>query len=314
MSAILIVLNHFILAFKNFPVIKEGIMYKQNMSLKDYLYIILGAGFMAVAIQLVYEPSHLVTGGFSGVGILIKNITTTEKFSGVPVGLTTFLLNVPLFIWAYCVKGIHFIKRSLLGMVSLSLWLTVLPVVPLKEEDLVLASLFGGGLNGIGLGLIFMSNGTTGGTDMLAALLNRYFPQYSMVRIMQILDGIIVALGAVWFGISRALYAMVAIFVFSKISDGLLEGLKFAKTAYIITEQPEKVAKELLSKLKRGVTGWDAKGMYTGKGQTILLCVVGKKEIVTLKNIVHEMDENAFVVVGEAREVYGEGFLKAEKY
>lgn len=289
-------------------------MQRQCLTFKDYLYIILGTGFMAVAIQLVYEPSHLVTGGFSGVGIIIKNITTTEKFEGVSVALTTFLLNVPLFIWAYLVKGAHFIKRSLLGMISLSLWLTVLPAVPVTEEDLVLAALFGGGLNGIGLGLIFMRNATTGGTDMLGALLNRYFPQYSIVRLMQILDGIVVVLGAVWFGISRALYALVAIFVFSKISDGLLEGTKFAKAVYIITEQPEKMAEVLLEKMKRGVTCWEARGMYTGKDQKILWCVVGKKEIITLKSIVHEIDKNAFLVVGEAREVFGEGFLKSEKY
>lgn len=309
------VLNHFLNYGKCVTISAKGeFMYKQTMNFKDWLYIILGTGFMAVAIQLVYEPSHLVTGGFSGAGILIKNITTTEKFGGIPIGLTTFLLNVPLFIWAYFAKGIHFIKRSLVGMISLSLWLTLIPVMSLEKEDLVLASLFGGGLTGIGLGLIFMRNATTGGTDMLAALLQRYFPRYSMVRIMQILDGIIVALGAVWFGVSRALYAMVAIFIFSKISDNILEGLKFSKMAYIITEQPEPMAKELLSGLKRGVTAWNVKGMYTGKEQTILLCVVGKNEIVSLRSIVHKIDEKAFVVVGDSREVYGEGFLRVEKY
>lgn len=289
-------------------------MQGQKLKWKDYLYILLGTGFMALAIQLVYEPSHLVTGGFSGLGIIIKNITTTETFDGIPVGITTFVLNVPLFIWALIVKGAGFIKRSALGMISLSLWLTILPVVPVVEEDLVLAALCGGGLYGIGMGLIFMRNVTTGGTDMLAALLNRYFPQYSMVRIMQVLDGIIVVMGAVWFGVNRALYALVAIFVFSKISDGLIEGTKFAKTVFIITEKPEKMAEELLQKLDRGVTSWEGKGMYTGKNQQVLWCVVGKKEIIPLKNIVHEIDSNAFLVIGEAREVFGEGFLKSEKY
>lgn len=286
----------------------------EKMEWKDYFFIIAGAGFMAVAVQLVFEPSALVTGGFSGIGIIIKNITASDGFKGIPVGVITFILNIPLFIRAYLVKGKYFIKRSLLGMVSLSVWLTVLPEIPGVKEDLVLAALFGGGLNGIGLGMILTRNATTGGTDMLAALVGRHFPQYSIVRIMQVLDGVIVILGGVWFGISHALYALVAIFVFSKISDGLLEGTKFAKIAYIITEKPEETAKELLIGLDRGVTCWEAKGMYTGRKQTILWCVVGKKEIVNLKRIVHRADEKAFVAIGEAREVFGEGFLKAEKY
>lgn len=282
----------------------------ERMNWKDYLYLLLGTGFMAVAIQLAYEPSHLVTGGFSGIGIILKNLTATEKYAGIPVGITTFVLNVPLFVRAYRTKGMDFIRKSLFGMLSLSLWLGIVPVVPLAESDMVLTVLFGGGLYGIGMGLVFMRNATTGGTDMLAALLHRHFPQHSVIRIMQVLDGIIVAMGALWFGVSHALYALAAIFVFSKISDGLLEGTKFAKIAYIVTEKPEKTASELLLRLQRGVTCWEATGMYTGKKQSILWCVVGKKELINLKEIVHEIDEKAFVVVGEAREVFGEGFLK----
>lgn len=279
-----------------------------KLTWKDWLSFFVGTGLMAVAVQLVYDPSHLVTGGFSSVGIVVRNLTETEERAGLPVGMTTFLLNVPVFVWAYKKKGLTFIKKSFLSVLLLSLWLSVIPVVSVVEEDLVLAALIGGGLTGLGLGLIFRRDGSTGGTDMLALLLHEYFPAYSPVYIMKLLDGAIVVLGAIYFGIPRAMYAIVAVIVFSKISDNMLEGMKTARGAFIITEQKEAVMQELLSRLERGVTVWKAQGGYTGRNRWVLFCVVGKREIVTLRKLVKEIDEGAFVIVSDAREVYGEGF------
>lgn len=280
-----------------------------GLRIKDWLSFFVGTGLMAAAVQLIYDPSHMVTGGFSSIGILVRNLTATEEFSGIPLGLTTFLLNIPVFIWGYKKKGLAFVEKSLISVLFLSLWLFVIPTITLEEEDLILASLFGGSLTGIGLGLVFQRDGSTGGTDMLAVLLHEYFPSYSTVFIMKLMDGAIVVLGAVYFGIARAMYAIVAVIVFSKISDSMLEGMKFARGVWIITDQKEPVTEVILHGLERGVTAWAAEGGYTKKGKWMLFCVVGKREIVKLRNLVQETDEAAFVIVGDAREVYGEGFL-----
>lgn len=279
------------------------------MKIKDWLSFFVGTGLMAVAVQLVYDPSHMVTGGFSSIGIVVRNLTATEEFSGIPLGFTTFILNIPVFIWGYKKKGMAFVKKSLISVIFLSLWLLVIPAVTVEKEDLVLAAIFGGGLTGIGLGLVFLRDGSTGGTDMLAMLLHEYFPSYSPVFIMKLLDGAIVILGAVYFGIPRAMYAIVAVIIFSKISDNMLEGMKYARGVWIITEKKEEITEILLHGLERGVTAWKAEGGYTKKGKWMLFSVVGKREIVKLRNLVQETDEAAFVIVGDTREVYGEGFL-----
>lgn len=280
-----------------------------GLSIRDWLSFFAGTGLMAAAVQLVYDPSHMVTGGFSSIGILVRNLTATEKFPGIPLGLTTFILNIPVFLWGYKKKGMAFVKKSLISVLFLSFWLFIIPAVTVEEEDLILAALFGGGLTGVGLGLVFRRDGSTGGTDMLAVLLHEYFPSYSPVFIMKLLDGAIVVLGAVYFGIARAMYAIVAVLVFSKISDNMLEGMKFARGVWIITDKKKKVTETILYGLKRGVTAWAAEGGYTKKGKWMLFCVVGKREIVKLKKLVQEADAAAFVIVGDAREVYGEGFL-----
>lgn len=285
---------------------------QSGLKWKDWLSFFVGTGLMAAAVQLIYDPSHMVTGGFSSIGIIVKNYTATENYPGVPLGLTTFALNVPVFLWGYKKKGMAFVKKSLISVLLLSLWLLVIPAITIPEEDLVLAALFGGALTGAGLGLVFRREGSTGGTDMLGILLHEYFPSCSPVLLMQILDGAIVLLGAVYFGISRAMYAIVAVTIFSKISDRMLEGLKFARGVWIITEQKERVAQAVLYQLRRGVTAWRAEGGYTKKEKWLLFCVVGKREILALKNLVQETDEDAFVIVGDAREVYGEGFLRRD--
>ncbi len=285
-----------------------------KLTWKDWLSFIIGTGFMAVAVQLIYEPSGLITGGFSGIGILIRNWTRIGDFEGIPLGLTTFALNIPVFLWGFKKKGLAFVKKSFLSVVFLSLWLTFLPVVQVEEEDLALAALMGGGLTGIGLGLIFRRDGSTGGTDMLAVLLHEYFPAYSHVFLMQIMDAAIVAMGALYFGIPRALYAILAVIIFSYISDNMLEGMKTARAAWIITEKKEAVTEGILQVLRRGVTEWKGEGGFTGRGRWVLFCVVGKREIVSLRKLVQEIDERAFVIVSDAREVYGEGFLNRQGY
>ena len=145
---------------------------------------------------------------------------------------------------------------------------------------------------------------------MLAALLQRKFRQYSIAQIMQVLDAAVVLLGAAVFGIRYALYALIAIYAVSKVSDGLLEGLKFSKQAYIISDRYEEIAQAVMTRMERGVTAVDAVGMYSGEGKKMLFCVVSRKEIVVLREIVAEFDRRAFVIVSDVREVFGEGFIE----
>lgn len=280
-----------------------------KMKFSYFLLIIVGTAGVAFAVQCMYDPCGLVTGGFSGIAIIIKSLTEHIIPGGVPLWLTNLLLNIPVFIVAYIKMGKRFIGRTLLGTVMLSVWLYILPVIDLAQGDMLLVALFGGVFSGAGMGMVLRANATTGGTDMVAALIQLKIRHYNVAQIMQILDGAIVILGFFVFGLRPSLYAIVAIFVTTKVSDAILEGFKYSKAAYIITDKYEEVAKVLMEELDRGATGLKATGMYTGKDRCVLYCVVSKKQIVTLKEIVVNIDPKAFVIVSDVREVLGEGFL-----
>ncbi|MBQ8184976.1 MAG: YitT family protein [Lachnospiraceae bacterium] len=263
---------------------------------------------MGFAISSIYDPTGMVTGGVSGLAIMIKALTEPYIEGGLPLGLTNVLLNAPIFAVAIYQKGFRYVTRTLVATVALSFWLSVLPVFPVAQGDMILTALFGGVISGAGIGLVFLAQATTGGTDLVAAIMQKRMPHYSIADIMQVLDALIVIAGAFQFGINVAMYAIIAIYLVSQVSDGLIEGTKFSKAAWIITKDPEALAKVLLEDLDRGVTGISAKGMYSGEEKQMLYCVVSKKEIVHLKEMVAQVDPNAFVIVTDAREVLGEGF------
>ena len=266
--------------------------------LLEYMVIFIGTGLMAAAITSCFDAAGLVTGGFSGVSILVKEWTRGIIKNGVPLWITNLSLNIPLFILATKIKGFSFVKKALIGDMSLTMWLAVLPAWELSD-DLLLSSVYGGIILGVGIGLVFLGGGTTGGTDMLAAIIQKYMRHYSIAQIMQFIDGAIVLVGMYVFGIRKGLYAIIAVYLVTKVSDGL-----------IITDKPEAVARMIIEDMDRGVTGISAKGMYSGQEKLMLYCVVGKKELVQLKENIDEIDPKAFVIVGDAREVHGEGFIE----
>ena len=276
----------------------------------DYLFIFMGTGIMALAIQCIFEPIGLVTGGFSGIAIIIRKMTAGIVEGGVPLWLTNLALNVPVFIAALIIKGRKFLGRTVIGTVLLSFWLYVIPQVDLTQGDYMLSAVFGGVITGIGIGFVVLAKATTGGTDMVSALIQKYVRHYSVVQILQVIDGMVVLAGLYVFGLKPALYAIVAIFITSKVSDALMEGMKYSKAAFIITDYYKEIADAIMTQLDRGLTGLDATGMYSGDKKTVLYCVVSKKEIVELKDIVAKIDPKAFVIVTDAREVFGEGFLE----
>ena len=276
----------------------------------DYLFIFMGTGIMALAIQCIFEPIGLVTGGFSGIAIIIRKMTAGIVEGGVPLWLTNLALNVPVFIAALIIKGRKFLGRTVIGTVLLSFWLYVIPQVDLTQGDYMLSAVFGGVITGIGIGFVLLAKATTGGTDMVSALIQKYVRHYSVVQILQVIDGMVVLAGLYVFGLKPALYAIVAIFITSKVSDALMEGMKYSKAAFIITDYYKEIADAIMTQLDRGLTGLDATGMYSGDKKTVLYGVVSKKEIVELKDIVAKIDPKAFVIVTDAREVFGEGFLE----
>ena len=277
---------------------------EKKMVLRDYILIILGTFIIGFAIKNIYDPVGLVTGGVTGIAIIMK------KQLGIALWVTNTVLNIPLFIASVKLKGWRFIKRTLVAAVSLSVSLYIIPEITFLADELLLVALFGGIISGAGVGMVFIAQATTGGTDMLAALIQRALPHYSLAQIMQVLDALIVLVGASIFGITYALYALIAIYTVTRVSDDLIEGMKFSKVAFIISPRTEEIAQAIMDQMDRGVTALNARGMYSGVTRDMLFCVVSKKEIIQLKELVVGHDSQAFVIVSDAREVLGEGFIE----
>ena len=276
----------------------------------NYVLILVGTAVMALAIQCIYDRVGLVTGGFTGLTIIIRNITKSVISGGIPLWFANIVLNIPVFIYSYVKFGKKFVGRTLFATIMLSVWLYIIPGVDLSGDDYLLAALFGGVFTGVGMGIVLRAGATTGGTDMVAALIQTKMRHYSVVQIMQVMDAAVVIAGLYVFGLRSTLYAVVSIFVSTKVSDGFLEGFKNSKAALIITNHYKEVAARVMDELGRGVTGMDAKGMYTQDYKCVLYCVVSRKEIVQLKEIVNDVDPDAFVIVSDVREVLGEGFME----
>lgn len=276
--------------------------------IKDYILIIVGTFILGLAINTFFEKQGLVTGGFTGLAIIIKHVTKNLFEEGIDLGVTNLVLNLPLLIIGLSIKGKKFVGKTLFSTIFLSIALYISRNVPVATDDLLLSSVFGGIFAGIGLGLVFMAYATTGGTDLAASIMQHYIKHYSIARIMLCLDSIIIFLGMFIFGIEKTMFAIIAVFITAKVIDDILEGINFSKAAFIISDNYNEISKELLKQLDRGVTGLDGKGMFTDKEKKVLFCVVSKKETVQLKEIVRKIDTKAFVIVADVREVLGEGF------
>ncbi len=264
--------------------------------------IALGTFFMAVGTNMIYEPMSMVTGGFAGIGIILRH------FVPVPLWVVTLVLNLPLFFLAARKYGMAFVQKTIYATVCFSIALAVVPELPVAHEDYLMAALLGGTLNGTGLALVFGRRASTGGTDLLSTLLGEWFPATSTAGILAVVDGAIVVVGMLIFGIRIALYSIVAVYITSRVMDRILDGLKFAKMMYIISEMPETIAEGVMKELERGVTALKGRGMYSGKGKEVLMCAVSRKEAVVVLQMVKQLDPDAFIIVSDVREVRGEGF------
>ena len=273
----------------------------------SYIGIALGVFMMAVSLNFFLEPNTIAPGGVTGLAIVIKSI------AGIPVYLTNLLINIPLFIIGVITLGKAFGVKTLFATVVLSFFMKIVPH-EVVTQDLLLSSVFGGVLLGLGLGVVFKSGGTTGGTDLAGAILNKYFPQFSTASFMMTIDIIVVAVaGIVARKIETSLYSVIALYVTMKVIDLILEGLGYVKAFLIITEKPEEISQVIMDELDRGVTLFNGKGMYTKENKDILLCVVNRSQFTKVKDIVNMVDTKAFLMVTDMYEVIGEGFEEIKK-
>ena len=275
------------------------------LRIRDYSLILLGALIQALSMVLFYIPGKLAAGGVSGTAQIINNSTHW------PIGAMVLIFNIPLFLlgWQF-LGGRRFLIRTIFATVVYSVLLDILPPFFPKEgltHDPVLNALYGGVIGGIGVGLVFRAQSTSGGTDILARLLG----QWRGIHISQsylITDAAVVLVAGLAFNWELALYALVALYVSGLATEATLEGAGIVRTATIITAQPQAVAEKILKDMERGVTMWPGVGMYSGQEQKILFCAVSRAELSQLKAIIHEADPKAFVVIGQAHEALGEGF------
>ena len=285
-------------------------MNKNSRIIRSYLLIAAGTGIMAFAIKSTYDPIGLITGGFTGIGIMLRRLTTEFVKGGIPIWLTNLLLNIPLFLAAFKLKGGRFLGRTMIASLLLSFWLGLIPDCDLAGGDYLLASVYGGVMTGAGIGLVLSAQVATGGTDLIATLLHMKFRAYSIAQILQMIDGVIIIAGIYVCGIRASLYAVFAVYITSRVSDLITEGGKFSKAVYIISDQYEQIADAVMHQMNRGTTLLPAVGMYRGEERSMLFCIVSKKEVVTLKEYIKNIDVHAFVIVTDAGEVLGEGFLE----
>ena len=276
---------------------------------KDYYFILFGTFLAALSANLFFTPSKMVPGGFTGLAIIIRYVTQPVVKGGVPTWLSNTVLNIPLILGAIRIRGWKFMRRTFAASVLFSVWLAVIPEYRLLGEDLFLNTMAGGALMGAGLGFVFLGKATTGGTDTLSALLQRAFPHMSTAKLMQIVDGGVILLSAGIFGIPISAYAAISVVLTGYVADRITGGARNACLAYIISERYSEIAEEITHELNRGATILSGKGVYTNANHPVLMCAISKKQSVILREMVSEADPSAFMILTDANEVRGEGFL-----
>ena len=282
----------------------------KNENIMNYIYIIIGTTILAAGVNMFFAKLKLVTGGVSGLAIVIEYVAQKNYGIEIPLWFTNIAVNIPLLAIAMKLKGKAFVGKSLFAAAYLSFALFYTSFIPAPNVDLLLVSIFGGVFVGTGLGFVLRASASTGGTDLAANILKIYLKNVPIAKIILIIDSTIVLIGAFVFGIEKAMYALISIYIVAKVIDSILEGINFSKAVFIISDYSKEIAEILMKDLNRGVTGIHATGMYTKGEKQVLFVVVGKDEIVPLQKMVKDIDNKAFITVADVREVLGEGFTQ----
>ena len=277
-----------------------------KIRLDSIIAIIVGSAIMGFGINSFNIPNHLAEGGITGISILIKLL-----FPAVDQGIVYLVLNIPLFILGWKILGRTSFFYTILGALSLSLFLSLFDnVLPLPMNDRLLASLYAGVAIGVGLGIIFRYGGTTGGVDIIARVLQKYWG-VSMGRTLFLGDILVIGASLIYLNLESAMYTLVVVFIASRVIDFLQEGAYAGKALTIISDRAEEIAREILT-LGRGVTLLTGKGAFSGAEKQVVYVVVSRNEVMRFKSIIQELDPHAFVVVNDVHEVLGEGFTLDE--
>ena len=273
--------------------------------IKDIIIALLGCLIAAFGTSCFLLPNQLSSGGFSGIATILY------YFLGWQMGTTIILMNIPLFIISYFKVGKEFFFKSLISTFAFSKFIDYLEQFKLIENDKFLASIYGGVLVGIGLATVFKGESSTGGSDLIGQLARAYNGKLKISNIMIGLDIVIVALNIIFFNeLVIGLYSFVAIYIIEKMLDIVFEGVNFCKAFYIISDQSEQISKAIIAEMDKGLTGFYGKGIYRNSDKLILMCVTKRRNIAKLKETVRKIDKYAFIMIVDAREVYGLGFKK----
>lgn len=274
--------------------------------LLDFLFIMAGSVVYAFSVNAFTSPNHIAPGGITGLSTLLNYMFDT------PIGLMAFFINIPIVVWAVVEIGYKLVLKTMFSIALSSALIDVFSwFVPPYRGDMILVALFAGLCEGLGLSLVFIRGATTGGTDMLARLLGRRLPHFSMGKLMLAIDGVIVAVSALVYGsIENAMYACIVIFVSTKLIDAILYGTDSGtgKLFFVMSPKVHAMGARIIQELDRTVTYLDSHGGYTKEPGETMLCAVRRFEVYHIQAIIREEDRDAFVIVGDAGEITGEGF------
>ncbi|NLL39936.1 MAG: YitT family protein [Clostridiales bacterium] len=276
--------------------------------LKHYAQLFLGSALYSLGYAFFIYPNGLIIGGITGVSTILNFAF------GVPVGIMMMIINIPVFILGFRKLGLKFMLDSLASMVLLSVFIDVflLFAVPITQNQL-LASVFGGAVCGLGLGMTFLTGATTGGTDIIARVYRLKYQHINMGQAIGAIDAVILMAYAVIFKtFDKAMYSVISVYISVRVIDEVLYGINYGNLAYIISSEYDTIGKRITERLQRGVTRLYGEGAYTGEKKVVLMCAIKKRQIVELKKLIREADENAFVIISETREVVGLGFERIE--
>lgn len=271
--------------------------------LVQFIQIIIGTALVAMSTSLFLLPNQLSSGGFSGIATIIYYLLK------IPLGTTVLVLNIPLFIMSLIKNGKSFFLNAIMGTVGLSFFLNIFEKLKPITTDRFLACIYGGIIAGIGTAIVLKANASTGGTDLLTQIIKAYKPNVRISNLLVILDTLIVAANVIFFKeLEIGLYSAITIYIMGKMLDIFFEGIDFAKIVYIISPKNEEIAKKIGDEIKRGSTSLYGKGMYKKKDIDVLFCVASRNEVREIRKVVKDIDSSAFIVITNAREVFGEGF------
>lgn len=248
-------------------------------------------------------PNQLSSGGFAGIATIIY------YFFEINMATTIIILNIPLFIIGFIKLGTKFILKTIFATFLYSIMIDFFELFPLIENDKFLASSYGGILIGIGLALVLKANTSTGGTDLIAHIAQNYKINLKMSTIITLVDAVVIGSNLLAFrNLEIGLYSVIAIYIIGKMIDIVFEGINFCKVIYIVSDKYEELIEIINLQIKRGATGLYAKGSYTHKNKMMIMCVAKRNDIEKIKSISKKIDPNSFIIVTDAREVYGLGF------